>query len=364
VRFLLAGRYQYDWYEKACASALEGLGHEVHRFGWLRFFRGPLGRMEDAWVLPGLATLRLNLSLRAATAAVRPDAVIVWRGTHVLPGTLRVLRGRACIVSYNNDDPFSPAYSHAPSLHLRRLWRVFRAGIPEYDMNFVYRPVNIADYRGAGARTVRLLMPYFIPGVHRPLSLDAADQERYAADAVFVGHWEPDGRLECLRALREGRLRVRIFGTGWPRDVVRMILDDRSHPQPVFGDAYAKALAGARVCLSFLSKINRDTYTRRSFEIPACGRPMVGERSQDLQRLFREDEEAVFFSSPSELVQKVSALVASPPYREALAQAGRRRCLTDGHDVVSRMRELVSVLEDVRRHGTQPLAPDAVAPPP
>ena len=67
--------------------------------------------------------------------------------------------------------------------------------------------------------------------------------------------------------------------------------------EPVFGDDYAKALCGAKVCLAFLSKLNRDSYTRRCFEIPACGNVMLAERTADLCRMFKEDEEACFFSS-------------------------------------------------------------------
>jgi spore maturation protein CgeB len=348
MRILLAGRYQYDWYESACAKTLETLGHEVHRFAWLPLFRGPLGRVEDAWVVPGPATARLNRSLLGLAEAVRPEAVLVWRGTHVFPSTLRALRRLACVASYNNDDPFGPAYARARSLHLRRLWRLFRAGIPEYDLNYVYRSVNVTDYERAGAREVRLLMPYFIPEVHRPVSLGEEDLARYDADAVFVGHWEQDSRADCLHALEEKGLRLRIFGSGWPKCTLSLPSGSGNRIHPVFGDEYAKALSGARVCLSFLSKLNRDTYTRRSFEIPACGRPMASERSSDLQRLFHEDEEAIFFSSPRELADKVSALVADPSRRRAIALAGRERCLAEGHDVVSRMRELVAAMREAR----------------
>ncbi|WGU68927.1 glycosyltransferase [Capnocytophaga canimorsus] len=45
----------------------------------------------------------------------------------------------------------------------------------------------------------------------------------------------------------------------------------------------------------FLSKLNNDQYTRRCFEIPACGTMMLSERTPTLQEFYTENEEIVFF---------------------------------------------------------------------
>jgi spore maturation protein CgeB len=99
---------------------------------------------------------------------------------------------------------------------------------------------------------------------------------------------------------------------------------------------YAKALCGADICLCFLSKINRDVYTRRCFEIPACGRLLLAERTYELQTLFKEDEEACFFSSEEELTNKVCWLLENPTIRNKIAESGQKRVWKDGHDIYSR----------------------------
>ena len=71
--------------------------------------------------------------------------------------------------------------------------------------------------------------------------------------------------------------------------------------QAVRGVEYAKALSGAKMCLAFLSKLNRDTYTRRCFEIPACGRVLLCERTADMQGLLREGDEAVWILPDREI---------------------------------------------------------------
>jgi hypothetical protein len=116
----------------------------------------------------------------------------------------------------------------------------------------------------------------------------------------------------------------------------------------VWGAEYNKAIAGAKVALCFLSKLNRDTYTRRCFEIPATGTMMLAERTEDLATLFREGEEAVFFGSAQELQEKLAHYIGDDDARARIAAAGHRRVRADGHDVQSRMRALLGWVSEMR----------------
>jgi spore maturation protein CgeB len=355
MKLLLAGNWQYEWYEAACAEALRRLGVEVIPFQFAPFFRGyggwsyP-GKVEWALpLLPGPALIRLNLALYRAVQVHRPDWVLIWRGTHVLPSTLRLIRQRtgARLASYNNDDPFGPRAHGKEPWHYHALWRWYLAGLREFDLVLVFRPVNVSEALSAGAKQVHVLMPYFVPWIHRPLQLSEEDWRRYECDVVFVGHYEPDGRDGYIRALIEAGLRVRVFGgeywNRWaPSDLRRALGTVR----PVYGDDYVKALRGAKVALGLLSRLNRDTYTRRHFEIPACGALLLSERTGDLERIFKDGEEAVFFSGVDELVHWAKWLVGRDSPSERIRVLGMKRVWADGHDVVSRMRQLLSWLDD------------------
>jgi spore maturation protein CgeB len=272
--------------------------------------------------------------------------ILLWRATQFDAHAVRQIRaaGDCPVISYNNDDPFSPAYRDG-TLGLRRLWRNFLGAIPTYDMNFVFRPVNVDEYLSAGAKRVNVLLPYFMPEVHRPVALSEKDLQEFGCDAVFVGHYEEDGRVEKLAALVRAGMRLRIFGNGWPFEAIHRIDPNLAPPRSALGDQYAKALCGAKLCLSFLSKLNRDTYTRRSFEIPACGKLMLSERTRSLETMFSEDHEAVFFSSTEELVSKAQEWVTDDTRRETVARAGLDRCWSGGHDVLSRMRGMMMLCE-------------------
>ena len=347
MRLLLAGNWVWQVYEQACADALSRLGIDIIRFAWNNYFRGLLGRLQSKFPFPGPAVFLLNRALVVTVRQANPDVVLIWRGTHILPNTIRSIRetSGAVVASYNNDDPFGPKiHNHAP-WHHKLLWRNYLHCVPEYDINFVYRTVNIAETIQAGGKNAHLLKPYFIPAINRPVNLTELEKKSYGCDVVFVGHYEPDGREKYLRALVKAGLHVRLFGGKyWTRQILGDMADYFGEVHTLEPDEYTKSLCGAKMCLCFLSRINRDTYTRRCFEIPACGCLLLSERTADLERMFKENEEAVFFSSPDELVEKALWLKNHPVEIQRIASAGMRRVHADRHSVEDRMRQFLDII--------------------
>jgi hypothetical protein len=288
----------------------------------------------------------LNRELVTLVSRERPGILFIYRGTHISKETLQAVKAASpstVLIGYNNDDPFGPGQ---PAL----LWRHFLKAIPYYDLVLAYRERNIEDFKRAGARRVELLRSWFVPEWHRPVNLSGADEERYRSDVVFVGHYEADGRLEKLEALAAAGLKVRIFGPGrgfrgfdWDPVLEKSAqLKGLAPVRLVWGDDYAKALCGSKVALCFLSKLNRDTYTRRCFEIPSTRTLMLSEYSDDLAGLFCEGTEVEFFRSTGELVEKAKYYAAHAEPRAAMAEAGRRKVVAAGHDVRSRMQQVLA----------------------
>jgi spore maturation protein CgeB len=346
MNMLIVGSWRWHQYEDAFATGLIRNGVVVTRFDTTRFFLGNFGRVQLTLPLPSHALFSLNRELLKVATEKQFKYILFWRPTHVLPSTLKKLNKLGIqLISYNNDDPFGPSAHGNVPWHHHLLWFWYQRCLPHFDKNFFYRRVNCGEALALGAKNAEVLMSYFVPQRDRPVELTEADQKRYASDVVFVGHYEPDGRKYMIHALMDAGVQVKIWGGSyWSREVLGSLYD-RLHPiVPVEGESYAKALAGAKICLAFLSKINRDSYTRRCFEIPACGRVMLAERTSELLRMFKEDQEACFFSTVEELVNKVRWLLDNPKIRENIAQAGMRRVWADGHDVESRTRQFLSMI--------------------
>lgn len=343
MKILIAGNWSWYHYECAFADALKKLGHEVVRLSFCDLFQGKLGHYQSALPLPGPALWKLNRALLKKVRDSKPSIVLVWRGTHILPKLLKLIKAEgAFIVSYNNDDPFSPLVHGNTPWHHRFLWMWYMRCLKDFNLNFVYRAVNVQEVISYGATDVHVLKPYFIPELHHPVVLSALDKERFYCDVVFVGHYEPDGRERYLRSLVKAGLHVRLFGSKyWTKKALGDLFSYFGDVVPANDEDYAKALCGAKMCLAFLSKMNRDTYTRRCFEIPACGRLLLCERTDDLKEMFIENDEAVFFSNKEELVEKAVWLLNNPGEIERIASAGRKRVWADGHDVESRAKQFI-----------------------
>jgi hypothetical protein len=347
LRILLAGDWRAEIQEAAWAWGLERLGHEVIPFRWCPYFQGAsalgrlVGRAEYKFIV-GSALWRLNLDLHRLVLSERPDALVIYRGTHVWPVTLRQIKRhlpRMPIITYNNDDPCSAGAS-------RMLWRYYLRCLPWADANLVYRHKNIADLEELGALRVGLVRSFYHPEKHRPPAITAEDQARFGSEVLFAGHYEPDGRIHYLDALEDAGARVRLAGPEWERAPRRPWLIRQRPVRPVRGLDYVKSIACTKVALCFLSTLNSDTYTRRCFEIPAIGAFLLCQASDDMKAMFAPGKEADYFSSPEELVDKVHYYLARPDLRERIAKAGHVRVMEDGHDVVSRMREVDSVVRN------------------
>jgi spore maturation protein CgeB len=107
---------------------------------------------------------------------------------------------------------------------------------------------------------------------------------------------------------------------------------------------YRFAICGAKVALCFLSTLNQDTYTRRSFQIPAMKTAMLSQYTEDLASIYQSDVEAVFFKDKSEMLEQLKLLLEDGQRRESIAEAGYKKVYSAGHDVAKRMRQFLEII--------------------
>jgi spore maturation protein CgeB len=356
VKILIAGDWHSEVHEEVISKSLKLLGHEICEFKWHTYFaldngigstiKGLLKRIQNKYVL-GPEINKVNKDFLSKVIEFKPDVVFVYRGTHIYSSALQTIRNSvpSCIlVGYNNDDPFAPTQP-------QYLWRHFLSSIPKYDLMLAYRHANIDDMRKAGAKRVELMRSWYVAERNHPIELTDKDKLQFACDVVFIGHYEPDQRLSCLEEIVRQGFNLRLFGPTkyWSKPLSNSpLLRHLAPTKMVWGEDYNRALSGAKIALCFFSKLNRDTYTRRCFEIPATKTMMLSEYSNDLASLYREGIEADYFKNQEEMIKKIKFYINDESSRKEVADAGYHKVTNSGHDVNSRMIDMLGWVTEIR----------------
>src|SRR5258706_407825 len=305
------------------ASALRRLGHEVFIIDPATLL--PKARFAASWtwqtgglLFEGYVRRQLATNLPAAQF----DLVFVDSGELVGPALVSELKNRfGTIVNYNIDDP----YGGRDGVR----WRLYLAAAALYDLIVVVRDCNVREAFAAGARGVLRVHMSADEIAHAPRPLNEEDLRKWSADVSFIGTWMPERGPFMARLVTLG-VPLSIYGNRWHKAREWPILRPFWRGPGLSDDSYAKAIQCAKVSLGLLSKGNRDLSTTRSFEIPSLGGVLCAERTTEHTRLYAENEEAVFWSTPEECAAKCMQLIGDEERRKGIASRGRKRWLRNG----------------------------------
>jgi spore maturation protein CgeB len=325
-----------DSYEPAWCRALTENGHNVIFFDSHEVIGiGLLCRIQKR-INFGLDINRMRGRLLDLIKYTRPNVTLFYQGHYFDAETINSAKKYTFVVGYHNDDPFGPRKN------LLR-YRVLNRAISCYDGFHFYRIQNVLEAKALGLANSELLLPYFIPSIDFP----RRDRSVFSFDVCYIGHFEDDIRSHCLNAAHAAGYDVLIRGEHkyWAKHLSHDFLRKLTPLTPVYGVEYREILSSTRIAACFFSKWNRDVYTRRSFEIPACGAFMLSERTQEMSDLFTEGVHCDYFSNVDEFTDKCKFYIANERIREKIAAQGRSHVISNGHDINSRLRQWVSQVE-------------------
>lgn len=333
LKILIVEDGQFYMYGNALKDAFLKKGYKnVKLFSWCNVFDNCIDKRMQNKFAAGPMVHRINIQLVKSCAVYKPALVFLYRCRIIYPSTIKKIRTQGAVIfSYNNDNPFSkdfPVY----------YWRHYRNSVKYSDVTFVYRKSNIRECMKKGAKRVEILRSYYIANNNYPMDV----VNKY--DVVFLGHYEDDNRTQALLALVSAGIKVGIPKDIWPdlgewsENVLQL---ENTHRD------YNKILNESKIALVFLSSLNKDTYTRRCFEIPATKTFMLSQYTDDLANMFEPDKEAVYFKTPKELVEKAAYYLEHEEERERIALAGYERLMRDGHEVGNRVQQIIDKYYEV-----------------
>jgi spore maturation protein CgeB len=341
--------------------ALRRLGYSVRgvhtteawdRVSWLN-------RRTQRWLQRGPVVDEINDRILEAARQFLPDLVWAEKQEFLRRRTIEELRHLGARMVHFTPDPYF-------SLNWKRT-RLMDEAIGGFDALVYCKSYERVNYEALDKPLIYMPLGY-CDEVHRPLK---SNDPRWTCAVGFLGGWEPR-RERLLSAIAATGASLKIWGGYWEflrdgrwslrRQIILKQLagNDRfqfhrdellakCHQGPeIYDDDYARALTAARIGLGFVRKVCPDQHTTRTFEIPACGSMLLADRTAEHTEFFREGEEADFFTSEEELVDKVRFYDLNEAARKRIASAGYERCLRGNYAYVHRLR---STLVDLKRLG-------------
>ena len=192
-----------------------------------------------------------------------------------------------------------------------------------------------------GAKNVFFVNNSYSEVFHKPYTLTEEEKNELGGDVGFIGAWEEERCKSILYLVNHG-VKVKVFGDAKWNKYANYSPNLTIMGRLLTKEDYCKSLHAFRISLCFLRKMNFDTQTTRSVEIPACGGFMMAERTEEHLNLFEENKEAIYFSTDEELLKKCLYYLVNVEERNKIAVAGRERAVMSGYSNEDMIRSFIN----------------------
>ena len=317
-------------------NALQDLGHEIVGINTARSgFEPGISRdipvIEKAFEKIGYPKDPMSVNAKVILESISNyDVIWVEKAIMIWPSTLEKIKSssKASLIFYSNDNLEK---RHNQSSYMLK-------SLAKYDFVITINGYSELFYRNLGVK--RLIK---IRRSHDKTFLKKkAEISKNLRPAVFIGSFEAN-RFKVLEYLSRNGIPITVFGNGWP--VSPNALFDIKR-RPIYRDEFIKEIHRSKLVFNFLRKINDDTSTGRTVEIPALGAFLFSETSEPQKRYFKDGEEAVFFSCEDldDVLSKCRYYLSNDKQRKDIARAGRRRCIESKYDHHTSLEGILSLL--------------------
>lgn len=249
-----------------------------------------------------------------------PDVIWVDGGELLGVKILKLLKKfDSKLILTNNDD----VTGYRDNLRFSSL----KKSLKLFDYCFVYRSVNIREYKLLGAKKVFLTKFSYDETYHKKVNIKKIPRI-FFSDISFIGTYiEKEDRDKFIYYLIKNGLKVSIWGDRWEKSKYWKYLEPYYKGKSIYKKNYAKAISASKISLGFISKQNRDKSTRRSVEIPYAGGLLCAERTKEHLSMFKEGKEAFFWSTKEECLKICLNLLSNNKLINQVKKDGRKRVI-------------------------------------
>lgn len=287
----------------------------VRSFGF-RYKRGPLINSINQYITSSLSDKQYDL-------------IWVDKAVYITKETTAQLRQKTKTLVHFTPDP---AFTFHQSHH-------FKASLGYYDYAITTKSFEQVHYLNhLSKEKIILTTQGFNANTHQS-QIEFSDKKE---GVLFIGHCESERDLVLQRLIDSG-IKVVVAGIKWEQFAKR----NQNNPlltylgKGIYGADYAMALSTYQFSWGALSKWIPELHTTRTFEIPACGTALITERNAETSSFFNENE-AVFYNTPEEMVERIKYYQNHPHELETLTNKGRERVIRDGRDYMNILKKVLA----------------------
>lgn len=286
-------------------------------------------RFSPAWFhkrLSGNGPIsRLHHKIARTCESFAPDLLVCFKTVGMRQDELLSLPIPVKI-HYSPDDASNPVNITPEYLKYEQHW----------DLVVTTKSFNVQELLARGARNVQFVWSAYDPAWHHRTA--GLSNTRYRLG--FIGRNRPD-RAPVLRNLGRQYGSSMIVGGG--SELGRgMKSTSVTRCGSIYGEALSELIGRIDTNLVFLNSDNRDLHTCRSFEVPAAGGLVLGQRTPEHAMIFAEDHEALFFDSDEELYDKLDWIDHNGQAARRIAEAGHRAVVSGLNSYANRAEEILS----------------------
>jgi len=259
--------------------------------------------------------------------------ILVIKGTFLLPETLATLKKENISLScFNPDDPYNPE-TWGGSNH-----PIILDAIPFYDHYFIWSKKLIPKLIASGVGKC-----HYLPFAIDEHLIKYHENTSPKFDLSFIGNSDVERQFWInnsadLISKNKTIQKIDVFGRYW-KDYPNIKLQGGR-----FGDAYFKVFYESKININILRNQNKGETNMRTFEIPATGNFMLHEYSEGAIEFFTPDVDAVYFSTPEELIEKASFYIKNESLRKKIAKSGYEKTLNPGYTYNDRVKKIIDLI--------------------
>lgn len=271
---------------------------------------------------------KTNKFILDQTAEDHYDLIWTDKAVYITQKTTRVLREKTNLLIHYTPDP---AFTFHRSPH-------FINSLKYYNLVVTTKTYELSHYQQYLPENSLMFIPQ---GVNISPILTGEKGGEKKKGMVFIGHYEKE-RGEIIRELLRNEVPVALAGIKWGRFVNKM----KSNPfleylgTGIYGPDYFRILGSYQFGWGTLSRWVPEKHTTRTFEIPACRTALVSERNEEICSFFSE-EEAILYSSPQEMIDKLKYFMVHPRELEEVTRKGYEKMASGQFSYETQLREIL-----------------------